>query len=69
MNTLYGVQFWHNKLSGTDVLKPGWYWAWGQIGCLPDGDPIGPFLTEEEAEADAEASFIHINNEATADED
>lgn len=31
----------------------GWfYWACFP-GCLPDGDPIGPFETEEEALADA----------------
>ena len=30
-------------------LSPGWYWWSCLPGCLPDGDPIGPFATEEEA--------------------
>ncbi len=28
---------------------PGWYWWSCQPGCLPDGDPCGPFDTEDEA--------------------
>lgn len=32
----------------------GWYWRPGFPGCLPDGDPIGPFETEAEAIADAQ---------------
>lgn len=24
-------------------LEPGWYWWPCQPGCLPDGDPEGPF--------------------------
>lgn len=31
----------------------GWYWWPCFPGCLPDGDPNGPFDTEEEALADA----------------
>lgn len=31
----------------------GWYWQAGFPGCLPDGDPMGPFDTEQEAMADA----------------
>lgn len=27
----------------------GWYWWPSFIGCLPDGDPNGPFDSEEEA--------------------
>lgn len=33
--------------------EPGWYWWACFPGCLPDGDPIGPFDTEAEALADA----------------
>ncbi len=33
--------------------QPGWYWWACFPGCLPDGDPIGPFDTEAEALADA----------------
>lgn len=34
-------------------LEDGWYWQAGFPGCLPDGDPNGPFATEAEAIADA----------------
>jgi hypothetical protein len=27
----------------------GWYWVAGSPGCLWDGTPMGPFVTEEEA--------------------
>lgn len=32
----------------------GWYWWPCFPGCLPDGDPVGPFATEAEALADAQ---------------
>ena len=35
-------------------LPDGWYWWSCFPGCLPDGDPIGPFDTEEEALVDAQ---------------
>jgi hypothetical protein len=31
----------------------GWYWWSCFPGCLPDGEPMGPFATEAEALADA----------------
>jgi len=34
----------------------GWYWWYCFPGCLPDGDPVGPFFTEECALADAQES-------------
>lgn len=34
-------------------LEPGWYWVACWPGCLPDGDPQGPFETYEKAERDA----------------
>lgn len=34
-------------------VEPGWYWWSCFPGCLPDGDPMGPFATESEALADA----------------
>ena len=37
-----------------DRLAPGWYWWACFPGCLPDGDPIGPFATEAETLADAQ---------------
>lgn len=35
------------------VTEVGWYWWPCFPGCLPDGDPSGPFDTEAEATADA----------------
>jgi len=32
---------------------PGYYWWWCLSGCLPDGDAIGPFETEDAALEDA----------------
>lgn len=36
-------------------VEPGWYWWSCFPGCLPDGDPVGPFASYEEALADAQA--------------
>ena len=30
-----------------EVSRPGWYWWSCFPGCMPDGDPNGPFKTEE----------------------
>ena len=30
-------------------MPPGWYWWAAFPGCLPDGDPNGPFDTEQAA--------------------
>lgn len=32
-----------------DGLAPGWYWWVCWPGCLPDGDAVGPFATEQMA--------------------
>lgn len=39
---------------GGEWTSPGWYWQACYPGCLPDGEPIGPFDTEAEALADAQ---------------
>ena len=36
-----------------EPLGAGWYWWACFPGCLPDGDPCGPFATEAEALEDA----------------
>jgi hypothetical protein len=36
-----------------DHYEPGWYWWACFPGCLPDGEPNGPFLTAEDAMMDA----------------
>ena len=38
---------------GDDFI--GWYWWSCFPGCLPDGEPNGPFATEAEALADAQS--------------
>ncbi len=35
------------------LAEPGFYYWACFPGCLPDGDPMGPFDTEDEALADA----------------
>lgn len=51
--------FWHTEgalflFPGTeDVMPEGWYWQAEFPGCLPDGEPIGPFETSREAYEDA----------------
>lgn len=35
---------------------PGWYWWSCFPGCLPDSEPNGPFETDAEALADAQAN-------------
>ena len=38
----------------TCIMAPGWYWQAGFPGCLPDGDPMGPFATSRQALEDAD---------------
>lgn len=38
-----------------DCCGTGWYWQACFPGCLPDGEPNGPFKTEAEAQADAQS--------------
>ena len=37
----------------------GWYWQACFPGCLPDGEPMGPFSTESEAMEDADI-FVEV---------
>lgn len=48
--------FWSDEQTTEEgeALEAGWYWWSCFPGCLPDGDPTGPFATEEEALADAQ---------------
>lgn len=39
--------------SGFGECDPGYYWHACLPGCLPDGEPIGPFASADEAQADA----------------
>lgn len=50
------VEVWHSDDYPTEngkLVETGWYYWPCFPGCIPDGDPIGPFETEEEALADA----------------
>jgi hypothetical protein len=37
-----------------DCRGTGWYWQACFPGCLPDGDPVGPYKTERDAQDDAQ---------------
>lgn len=37
--------------------RAGWYWWACFPGCLPDGDPSGPFDSEADAIADAQGAM------------
>lgn len=43
-----------SSVTETDTPAVGWYWWACFPGCLPDGEPNGPFATEAEAIADAQ---------------
>lgn len=38
-----------------ESAEAGWYWWACFPGCLPDGEPSGPYATEAEALADAQS--------------
>jgi hypothetical protein len=54
------VFFVHSRPSGLrgpeaeEMLSEGWYWWSCFPGCMPDGEPNGPYATEAEALADAQ---------------
>ena len=39
-----------------EPIESGWYWWPCFPGCLPDGEPVGPFETEREAIQDAQST-------------
>ena len=51
-----------DPFEGLAELKGWWYWCC-LPGCLPEGDPIGPFKSEEEAYKDAELNGFIGNDE------
>ena len=62
--TTYGsFETFHHYRDAFSVLpdefdyETGWYWRACFPGCLPDGEPSGPFDSEQEAIKDA-TSFI-----------
>jgi hypothetical protein len=51
-------EIWSDAMSVSDSkesgMASGWYWWSCFPGCLPDGEPFGPFATEAEALGDAQ---------------
>jgi hypothetical protein len=45
---------WDSSRIGDEPPQSGWYWWACFPGCLPDGEPSGPFATEQEAIDDAQ---------------
>lgn len=43
-----------DALIAQEGITGGWYWWSCFPGCLPDGEPMGPFATQAEALADAQ---------------
>lgn len=54
--SLPDIEIWHSDdyPHCAQGLGEGWFWWSCFPGCLSDGDPNGPFETEEEALADAQ---------------
>jgi hypothetical protein len=50
----YGKQSCWYDHDNKKYYAPGWYYWCCFPGCLPEGDPIGPFRSYEEARRDAE---------------
>ena len=51
--------FWQAEVDGQDAdfegdTRAGWFWWACFPGCIPDGEPCGPFETESAAIADAQ---------------
>jgi hypothetical protein len=40
----------------------GWYWWHCRPGCLPDGEPSGPFQTEAAAIEDAQEMYLVVRS-------
>ena len=53
-HSLPDVEVFHNSHFGY-TWDDGWYYWYCLPGCLPDGDPIGPFDSEEKAIEDAQS--------------
>jgi hypothetical protein len=43
------------------IGEPGWYWWACFPGCIPDGDPHGPFRYSTEALDDADPARASLN--------
>lgn len=51
------VYFVHrDEIDEENESEEGWFYAFCFPGCLPDSEPVGPFLTEQEALEDARSN-------------
>lgn len=57
--------FWHQE--DNEPRGAGWYYWCCSSGCLPEGDPIGPFKTSKEAFLDAE-QYGYINEQSVEEQ-
>lgn len=46
------------------ITRESWWYQFCFPGCLPDGDPVGPFATQEAALADAQADAMDDDEES-----
>jgi hypothetical protein len=51
-----------NYDSEGNPVQEGWYWWPCFPGCLPDGDPIGPFETEQAATDNAQFHIVVLHD-------
>ena len=60
------VEVWYSRGDGDECSEhghpQGWYWWNCQPGCLPNGEPSGPFPTAKEAYEDAR-EILEDNND------
>jgi len=55
----------YDMLQGGDYPEsssPGWYWVACFPGCLPDGEPMGPFATSRDALEDADEWNVEFDD-------
>lgn len=48
----YGIE--RNFDADGEPVRPGWYWWACSPGCIPDGEPAGPFAYSQQAHQDAD---------------
>lgn len=46
------TRWWDDELD--EPMRPGWYWWACFPGCVPDGEPSGPFANSRDAMYDAD---------------
>ena len=57
-HALPDVEVFYQGANEASYDGPGWYWWPCHPGCLPDGDPVGPFATEADAVTDVRQDYV-----------